>query len=729
MPANCVSLNIRLFSIVDLKMADMAVKQLTAVHESVGQYSKRGLHPEEFLTYDFLRKHPILLQPGMLRVDWNRIPGLTWRIATVPTVVVPDSLWARWLTDWKDSWEPDKDPRHFIRNMALVVCRSRFNDNPDIKGKDKRVYLMAVAHVPDNINLATLEEANETLEKMEPDLQSVICLTRLHRAAKFYPDYYCDWKKRQITLQHMDDRVAAAGVAANFAGAELLTALTTSDWDETYSKLPPGYHQGGTGDLINTGGRCYKVWESGPGKKHPDIHKLPLSAVTVTIPMPKYGDFPLVVIDMEPFDKWPKNRRPKKIAWVIPPPDPKQPPKLASSTSSPAHHEDITGDSDRDSRCSSPASSWAASLAHLVGSVVEDLIVSSSSESSSDTPAMSGDLSDGERDQALGNKTAGPSGNGRRSDNEGDRGEGGERRTGGRGDESNRESDDSSSDSEDDDTSDDSGGASEAAQHLEEVYSWVLKALHKTAKIMCTGYKKATGDVQGIIQEVTRPNKTYIQAATGHLSKWGQALHDMLNSDSASAEERERTSRAARLAGLKCVQSLLTDGQAFNEAEEQDMNQRLCDTIQAALKAANKWANKTFVKINKRIPGIIQRYVPDDQVGTFITSVFQSMGDHYPSVHGMVMSQVVVPFHVAHRTYHTSGNMFRAINNVVPGLSAAATNYQAALPVLPAAPNQGTSSQVHISKETRDVPLKDMPTGRPGKQGHGKTGTPGKGVE
>ena len=81
MPANCVSLNIRLFSIVDLKMADTAVKQLTTAYESVGQYSKCGLHPEEFLTYDFLRKHPILLQPGMLRVDWNRIPGLTWRIA------------------------------------------------------------------------------------------------------------------------------------------------------------------------------------------------------------------------------------------------------------------------------------------------------------------------------------------------------------------------------------------------------------------------------------------------------------------------------------------------------------------------------------------------------------------------------------------------------------------------------------------------------------------------
>ena len=98
------------------------------------------------------------------------------------------------------------------------------------------------------------------------------------------------------------------------------------------------------------------------------------------------------------------------------------------------------------------------------------------------------------------------------------------------------------------------------------------------------------------VQEAVRPNKTYIQSTTGHLSEWGQALHDMLNSDSASAEERERASRAARLAGLKCVRSLLADGQAFNEAEEQDTEKRLRDTIQAALKVANERANKTLVE-------------------------------------------------------------------------------------------------------------------------------------
>ena len=229
---------------------------------------------------------------------------------------------------------------------------------------------------------------------------------------------------------------------------------------------------------------------------------------------------------------------------------------------------------------------------------------------------------------------------------------------------------------------------------------------------MCTGYVKAVSEIQpivhAVVQEAVQPNKIYIQSTTGHLSEWGQALHDMLNSSGATVEEREEASRAARLAGLKCVRSLLADGQAFNAAEEQDIEKRLHDTIQAALKVANKQANKTLTTVNKHVPKIIRKYVPDGQAGTFIASLHRSMGEHYLSVHGMVMSQVVVPFHVARGTYFTSGNMFRAINNVVPGLSAAALGYQAApsgAPALPAIDNKGA-----LPKESQETPLKNTPT-------------------
>ena len=59
-------------------------------------------------------------------------------------------------------------------------------------------------------------------------------------------------------------------------------------------------------------------------------------------------------------------------------------------------------------------------------------------------------------------------------------------------------------------------GTSEGAQHLEEVYSRVLRALHKTAQIMCAGYVKASSEIQPIVNDAVReavqPDKIYIRS-------------------------------------------------------------------------------------------------------------------------------------------------------------------------------------------------------------------------
>ena len=117
-----------------------------------------------------------------------------------------------------------------------------------------------------------------------------------------------------------------------------------------------------------------------------------------------------MIVDMEPFHKWPKNRRPKEVAWIILTQE--DPPK---QTGSPAPH-DTSDDSDRDSRRNSLASSWASSPARSVGStagsVASDLLLSSSSQSGSgsDIPSLSRDPSDDDSDQASDNNPAGPSG-------------------------------------------------------------------------------------------------------------------------------------------------------------------------------------------------------------------------------------------------------------------------------------------------------------------------------
>ena len=403
-----------------------------------------------------------------------------------------------------------------------------------------------------------------------------------------------------------------------------------------------------------------------------------------------------MLIDMEPFRKWPKNRRPKEVAWIIPAQEDPAPP--TGSAGSPTR--DASDESDHDSGCSSPAHSRAASPAFSAGSAggsaLQDLALSSSprSGSGSVTPSLSGHPSDGEDEQA----SVHSGDEERRSGDEGDQGGnpgGNPDQAGDAGGADDQESEDSSSDSSDE-SSDDDMGASEGAQHLEEVYRRVLTALHKTAQIMSVGYVKASSEIQPIINEAVReavqPDRVYIRSTSGHLHEWGQALHDMFNIEGASAEEREEAGRAARLAGLKCVRALLAEGQAFNAAEELDIEKRLHDTTQAALKVANERANKTLRKVNKRVPRIVRRYVPDDQAATFLAAVHWGMGEHFLSVHGMVMSQVVIPFHVARGTYFASGNMFRAINSVVPGISAAAVGFQVAPIPPPVLPVEATSS-------------------------------------
>ena len=460
--------------------------------------------------------------------------------------------------------------------------------------------------------------------------------------------------------------------------------------------------------------------------------------------MPEHGDLPRVLMDMEPFSEWPRSRRPQEVVWIIPARE--DPPTQTGSTGSPALDESDV--SNRESRHSSPEGSRSASPAHSVGSaavsVTQDLAMSSSARGSgSETGSMSGNPSDVEDEQNSNagqasdiehdsnNEPAGHSGDEERSGGD----EGGH--SPGRNPPANnpegagrQETEDSSSDS-GDESSDGDGGNPEGAQHQEEVYSRILTALHKTAKIMCTGYVKASCEIQPIVnaavQEVIQPNRIYIRSTSEHLSEWGSALHDMLNVDGASAKEREAAGRAARLAGLKCVRSLLADGQVLNAAEEQDVEKKLHDTIQSALRVANNRADKTLKKVNKRVPKIIRKYVPPGQAGTFLAAVTRSMGEHYLSVHGMVMSQVVIPFHVARGTYFTSSNMFRAVNNVVPGISAAAAGLRTAVSALPAppAPTVEPSSSAPPSKELLATPANTTPAGRPNKQGPGEAGTSG----
>ena len=51
--------------------------------------------PAVTLSHAFLQANPILLEEGVLKLNWNRIPGLYTRVNQMLTVVVPDGQWSK----------------------------------------------------------------------------------------------------------------------------------------------------------------------------------------------------------------------------------------------------------------------------------------------------------------------------------------------------------------------------------------------------------------------------------------------------------------------------------------------------------------------------------------------------------------------------------------------------------------------------------------------------------
>ena len=121
------------------------------------------------LSHTFLQENPILLEEGVLRVNWNWIPGLYTRVNQMLTVVVPNDQWEKWGAPggWT-IWEPDSLATSFVPNMAVVMCKGLFHDSEDPAFQDTVCYSMAVAQVPDCVPLISFHTLREAFKEHNP---------------------------------------------------------------------------------------------------------------------------------------------------------------------------------------------------------------------------------------------------------------------------------------------------------------------------------------------------------------------------------------------------------------------------------------------------------------------------------------------------------------------------------------------------------------------------------
>ena len=156
-------------------------------------------------------------------------------------VSVTDKQWEKWGRSggWT-AWEPDTQPQHFFRNLAMVVCKGAFYDAKDPEMQTKVGHFISIARVPDCVPLLPFEQLREEFNSYT-DAATVIRLVRLHRGNTLFPDVYFQFYGEHFTIMGLQDPTIQFGTADEFAGGYLVRRHVTASGRKAHAMLPPGY--------------------------------------------------------------------------------------------------------------------------------------------------------------------------------------------------------------------------------------------------------------------------------------------------------------------------------------------------------------------------------------------------------------------------------------------------------------------------------------------------------
>ena len=204
-----------------------------------------GQPPAVTLSHAFLQANPILLEKGVLKINWNRIPGLYTRVNQMLTVVVPNSQWDKWGAPggWT-IWEPDSQPSSFVPNMTVVMCKGPFHDSADLALANSVCYSMAIAHVLHSVPLLPFNTLHEAFKDHKDNNYTTIGLMRYHAASRVFPDVYFHYYQQHLTILSMENEELVFGAADEFVAGYLIRRhQVASNWG-AHAMLPPGYRFG-----------------------------------------------------------------------------------------------------------------------------------------------------------------------------------------------------------------------------------------------------------------------------------------------------------------------------------------------------------------------------------------------------------------------------------------------------------------------------------------------------
>ena len=186
-------------------------------------------------------------------------------------------------------------------------------------------------------------------------------------------------------------------------------------------------------------------------------------------------------------------------------------------------------------------------------------------------------------------------------------------------------------------------GEEDRARQVE--YAGVMNRLRAVARIMSTGFTKASEAVQevvsGSLEAVVLRDRHFIEGASSNLIRWIRAVQPAVRSLGRGALAELRLRSDARRDGMKIAREILNPyGVGNPSAGETDPLQ---DIIVWAFAAAREPTELAVIEVHEELAPLTSQFVPPGHERVFLAGVYNVICSYVQEVHSMVLGQAVVP--------------------------------------------------------------------------------------
>ena len=167
---------------------------------------------------------------------------------------------------------------------------------------------------------------------------------------------------------------------------------------------------------------------------------------------------------------------------------------------------------------------------------------------------------------------------------------------------------------------------------LQEEYQGVMRGLRGVARMMSTGFEKASLAVHGVVNRslsgVIRRDMRFIEGASSTLMRWIRAIQPAID----SLDHRD---------GMKIAREIL-DPYDVGGVDDSNLDP-LHEIIVRAFAAARTPTEEAIIGVHEQLAPLTKRHVPPGQERVFLSGAFNMVCTYIQEVRSMVLGQAVLP--------------------------------------------------------------------------------------